>query len=373
MSLYLVIGITAALLAVIGSNKKLEKSAYAVSFMVLLIFLALRFGQGTDWLSYNYIYSYAPSIIDFGSVFYSDAIHSELGWKLLNNVAKVCGIDFFGFSVIISVLEMVLLARFVNRFSPNRALSLFVAFPVVYLTYFFSAFRQGVVIALFLGVMLDLLIQNRSKLYCVLAILAMTIHSLSIVLFIPLLIRKVQFKTLGTILAVCLICGMVLIPVMPALVSAAGLSYSNNNVSMVAVLYRAVMAFIIYLMYSSGSAKQKSDEVDLMAKTYIAGLSVYCILMGNDLVASRLASPLMAVEIALIPALMKRGNSRMVMPLMMAILVMISVMTIKNIDSYIDQGFYYSSVTPLTYPYINYFNQEDIYLYTANPYLAYLD
>lgn len=86
MSPYIIIGAIAAALAFFGANRRFERVAFAMSFTVLLLFLALRYGQGTDWLAYNYIFQGAPSEIDFESVFYTEAYHSEIGWKLLNNI-----------------------------------------------------------------------------------------------------------------------------------------------------------------------------------------------------------------------------------------------------------------------------------------------
>ena len=372
MSPYLLVGATVALLAFAGSNAKWEKISYCISLALLTMFLALRFGQGTDWLAYNYIFQGAPSELNFESVFYTDAYHSEIGWKLLNNVVKAFGFDFLLISLGTSFFEMLFLAKFVNRFSPNRALSLLVAFPVVYLTYFFSAMRQGLVIALFLGVMVEWLQKGETVKYFLLTLLAITIHSLSIILFVPLIASRLSFRSLGTALALSGVAGGLLIPVLPNLASLLAPSYSGNSISVVALAYRVMMAALIYLMYSSAKKQESANGLEILIKVYLSGLAIYLLFMGNDLLASRLASPLLAVEIALIPILVKRGSGRMIVPLMLALLLLIAIMSVKNIDSYIEQGDYYSSINAFNYPYISVFNQDEIANYTYSKYLIYL-
>lgn len=372
MSPYIIIGAIAAALAFFGANRRFERVAFAMSFTVLLLFLALRYGQGTDWLAYNYIFQGAPSEIDFESVFYTEAYHSEIGWKLLNNIVKALGFDFLAISVVSSIIEMFLLARFVNRFSPNRALSLLIAFPVVYMTYFFSAMRQGLVIAVFLGVMVEWLQKGETVKYLFLTLLAISIHSLSVILFVPLIVSKLNYRSLGTILALSGVGGALLISAMPSLVSLFASSYTGNSISVVALAYRIVTAVLIYFMYTAAKKQDKTDDLELLIKVYLSGLAIYLLLMGNDLLASRLASPLLAVDIALIPILVKRGSGKLIAPLMLVFLLLIAIMSVKNIDSCIEQGDYYSGINILNYPYINVFNQEEIGSYTSSRYLLYL-
>lgn len=371
MSPYLAIGALVAILALVAASPRFEKGAYALCFLLLTGFLTFRFGQGTDWLGYNYIFASAPSSIDFGSSFYGEAVHSEFGWKLLNNVLKALGVDFVFLSISLSLVEMLLLNRFLGRYSPNRVLSLLVSFPAVYLTYFFSAMRQGLVIALFLGIMVELLERKKTGAYLVLLVFATQIHSLAVVLLMPPLFLRMKFKTIASCLGLCVLLGCALVPILPAIFNALGLNYSGNGISITAVAYRVFMAFVIYMLYSSSREKIKSEGLDLLLKIYLGGLSVYFLFMGNDLVASRFASPLLAVEMVLIPILVTRGG-RSVTALLLVIVLAVGFMAVKNIDAYIEQGSYRLGVTAINYPYISIFNSDDIYEYRSDPLLAYV-
>ena len=372
MSPYLLVGVAVALLAFAGSNAKWEKISYCISLALLTMFLALRFGQGTDWLAYNYLFEGAPSTIDFDDIYYTDAFHSEFGWKLINNVVKATGLDFVFVSVASSLLEMGMLARFVNRYSPNRALSLLIAFPVVYLTYFFSALRQGIVIAVFLGLMLPWLQSKKYVRYMVFIALASLIHSLALVLVMPLLLSRFGFRSMGVVLGVSAIIGVALTPALPSVISAADLDYSGNTISIVAVLYRVIVASLVYFLYKTADPENVGNEIKFLIKVYICGLATYALLMGNDIIASRLASPLLAIEIVLVPMLVKRAKGRSAVMLILCLVLLVSVMSVKNIDSYIDQGSYSPSVSVLSYPYISVFNMGDIYEVCSSRYLLYL-
>lgn len=94
--------------------------------------------------------------------------------------------------------------------------------------------------------------------------------------------------------------------------------------------------------------------------------------MINDLYASRLASPLLALDIVLIPSLAAKARDNVSFLLMAVVFCLISVMVVKNIDSYIVQGFYDFNVTVFNYPYFYIFDMEAIYSYTHNSLLIYL-
>lgn len=373
MSPYLLVGIIVAALAFVGSNQRYERMAYFVSFVLLTFFLAFRYGQGTDWLSYNYIFNLAPNTLDLCSSFYSASVHSEIGWKIINNLVKALGGDFVFLSVITSIVEMALLGKFLNRYSSNRAFSLLIGYPVVYLTYYFSMMRQGLVIAVFLGVMLDMLNERRFLPYILITAICTSIHSLSIVFIVPYFANCINRKSLSLMIAVCAAIGMALIPLLPRIIELLSMDYSTADISVLALMYRLGLALLVFFLFSSARRKGDNvDDLDHLIKVYVSGISIYLLFMGNDLYASRLASPMLAVELVLVPKLLSRSELTSRIPILVAVLLASSVMYVKNIDSYIDQAPYVQTVDVINYPYISIFNKQDIYLYSRNRYLPYL-
>lgn len=374
MSLYLIVGLLLAILSIMGLSERFESISYYSALIVLILFLAVRFGQGTDWLSYNYIFSSAPSTIDFSSPFYSELIHSEIGWKLINNVWKTLGLDFQSLSIVLSIIEMVLLDKFIRAYVPNSSLSLLIAFPVVYLTIFFSLFRQAVVVAVYLGIMIELLEKNKLIQYIVITLLLCMVHSMALILFLPMIASRMKVRTLTLVLFLSICIGVISIFLLPKLIVLLGLNYSGNGLSLIALLYRCAMAFLVFLLW--GQAKKQGADLrdcELLIKVYICGLCVYLLFMGNDLYASRLASPMLGLEIVLIPILVQRGFSNSSILLLAVIIAVCAIMTLKNIGSYIDQGYYRNNITIMNYPYVSIFNKEDLFLYSESPLLLFVN
>lgn len=369
MSLYLLIFFVILLCTAIGSNKRAEPIAYAVAFFLMFAFLTLRFGQGTDWLGYNYIFSCAPSAIDFKHFYYTDAVHSEIGWKAINNLAKCLGLDFVFISVTCSVIEMLLLSRFICRYSSNRSLSLLIAFPVVYFVYFFSAFRNGLVIAFFLGVMIEMIEKKNTLGYVALSLVLSTIHSASLFLLIVLLMKEIPVSRIGTTLVLCACAGIVFSLFSGQIYQLLNIPYSSDGVSWLALLYRAIMFSFVFFLYSGKAAP--SNQTTLLYKIYSIGFGVYLLFAGSELIASRLAAPFLAVDMVLIPLLLK-GQAKQGALIALCIVSLTTVMYVKNINASIDQGTYVSGITVANYPYISVFNRNDVFLYSHNRFLSYL-
>ena len=123
------------------------KWLYFTSILVLSLMLLLRFGQGSDFYSYNSIYTTMP--LDMERIKNYQFFKVEIGWRLLCAGFKMLGFNFSQFLFVISSIELLLLGRFISRYSKNHMLTLFLSYHTLYLTYFFSALRQAFVIAVF--------------------------------------------------------------------------------------------------------------------------------------------------------------------------------------------------------------------------------
>lgn len=370
MSLYLWLFLLAAVCAAFGSDPKWERISYGLSFLCLASFLTLRYAQGTDWLAYNYIFMSAPVTINLNSIYYTEAFHSEFGWKIINNLWRSLGFDFISLSILISVLEMYFLGRFLKRYSPNRALNLVLACPVIYFVYFFSALRQGLVVAVFLGLMLPMLENEQHGKFILLDLLLSTIHSGALALLLLLVVQKIQIKHIFTLIVASVCIGVGLSFVLQYIVSLIGISYETSGANPLALIYRLVIYSITVMLYSGRNSVDTSSK--LLFKCYSIGFCIYLVFMSNELISSRLAAPLLAIECALLPALLK-GQSRQGSVLLLCIISMCLVMYLKNISAAIDQSKYIEEISVFNYPYISVFNTSDIYHYsTSYYYLSFL-
>lgn len=370
MSLYLWLFILVAICAAFGSNQKWESLAYWFSCLCLTSFLALRYAQGTDWLAYNYIFVSAPTSLNFSSIYYTDAFHSEIGWKLINNLWRCFGFNFSSLSILISFIEMFSLNKFLSKYSPNRAFSLLLSLPIVYFVYFFSALRQGLVIAIFLGFMMPMLENRQQWKFVLTSLLLSMIHSASLALVLVLIFQKIDNKNLYLIIIASAIFGIGFSLVLGSIVSLVGISYKTTGINLLALIYRFVLYLITVMLYSARD--DIDDSTKLLFKCYSLGFCIYLIFMSNELISSRLAAPLLAIECALLASLMK--NQVRQGPVLLLIIVAICLaMYVKNISSAINQSEYISGINCFNYPYISILNQDEIYRYSTSMYLPYLD
>lgn len=376
ISPYLIILSLIAFAVLPSSEKRFDGVLYRVCFALLTLFLVFRFGQGTDWLGYNYIYSMAPSgSFDFADYFYSEEVHSEIGWKLINNLFKVLGFDFFWLVAFVSLLEMCLLNKFITRYSANCTMSLLLFFPIVYLTYFFSTLRQGIVIAVFLGLMVEWLDDGKVKRYVLATVALLAVHMMAIILILPLFVTRLSNKSLSTLLAGAAAVGFAGVFALNKLIAILGLTWGDNGISLVALAYRLIMAALVFFLYW-GARGDLDDEdakrADVLMKIYVCGIVVYLCFMGNAGYSSRFAAPFLAMELVLIPMFSNTANARRQILLVFFAITMVFVMTAKNLGSYLDQGYYPADLEFWEYPYVSVFNQEDIIRYSDSPYIAFL-
>lgn len=368
MSPYLIILCVSVLSVFIASEKRYIKPTYTVLFAAMTMFLALRFGQGTDWFGYSHLYNGAPSSFDFDSVYYTDAYHTEFGWKLLFNAFKCLDINFSWITFVLALLDMLLLNRFISRYSTNRTMSLLLVFPTVYLTYFFSGLREGLVIAVFLGYIVGWA-EEQKTIRCIIciAILA-TIHQLSWVLLLVLVARFVSKRRVPYILGASAAIGLAGPLWMGTVLSIVDIGYSGAGISFVPLAYRLFMLVLIVFLYRENACMletSRKSKLDYLMGIYLLGIAVYLCLMTNSIVASRFAITLLCVEIAIFPILVTEFNSRQLWAIFFAIIFAVCMMTIKNIDSYVSQGCYNSSISVWNYPYVSVFNQDEIYGYRS--------
>lgn len=116
------------------------------------------------------------------------------------------------------------------------------------------------------------------------------------------------------------------------------------------------------------------DYVKLLCNIYKIGFIIVCILFFTSPFAQRMTAPLKAVEIILIPNLLKIVNpnigkiKKSIFSLIVICFALLFMETYKNINSFLLQGKYFDWVTPYNVPIVTVFNKDDIYKY-RNTYL----
>lgn len=352
-------------------QKRTPRGLYIIAFAVLTAMLCLRFGQGTDYFSYANIYHNLPA--NPLAAIRVDHIHSEIGWKALCGAFRWMGFSFPAFIMVLSGYMMVLFGRFLRMYGGQRKmLALLICYHTLYLTYFSSVLRQGIVAATFLGLLLPMLIRRDYVKYYVISAALLLIHSVAAVLLVLPLLRGIQlkFRHLVTIAVIGFLLGVVfsLVDIGVILSRFLPIVYlGGSDVSLVALCERiatfAVVCFCYYV-YLQGNEPSQNDKLFIVFKVYAIGVFLYNILMWSALISSRTVYFFKVVEVVLLCACI--GKTKRSRALVLAYCIVLSlVMYVKNLDSYLEQANYHNA-SVADFPYVSIFNREDILDYRSD-------
>lgn len=341
-------------------------------FFALTAMLALRYGQGADYFSYRRIYL---SMSDTAITFPNYAWSKELGFALLCNIFRVLHVPYEGFVAVVSVTEMGLLAAFLKRYHVEEPLALLLTFPTLYLTWFFSGIRQGLVIAIFLEVLFPLLEKRRYLWYAAGVLLCTQIHN-GAVIYLALLvaeaIRSISRLQILTILAWLM--GLVLSTQEGInLISSLGISRLNGYIGQTntpnlfacgeRLLFLLLVTWLYTKLYEMGKC---GGTFECAYRCYLIGMALYGAFCWNDLVASRSCAFLRFVEIYLLVYAVQQMTKASRYLFVIALAVMQSVMVVKNLNAMVDPTIQSEHLNALTYPYIMIFDENEIYRYRSS-------
>ena len=361
-------------------KKKTQRVLYWIAFGVLTAMLVLRYGQGTDYFSYYYNYLCTPPIWQFSDLLATN-VHGEAGWLFINAVFRGFGIPFHVLVVLVALLTMYSLHRFLSRYSPMRTLSLLLAYHTIFLTYAMSAIRQGLVLAIFLGFLVDWLYEKKYVRYILVTLACSLIHSSALV-FLSLFAVKfitIRLKPALLLMAVCTVagtlCSKLLVSVFDSLVF-----YANDGFYLLAVGERLVSAGVIIFAFRdvlTSKETARSSKLMYLLQIYLYGCFIYCFLAWSARLGSRFAVFFKAVELVLfayallsdptvtvpgrIAAKLRHGTVkpiRVQYVIACYLLGLTLLMYFKNISSYIGQNQYIEGINIFNYPYFSILNMD---------------
>lgn len=348
---------------------------FYVFALILMGMLCLRYGQGTDYHEYEIQYL---NINSESNIWVNSLYHGELGWFVLVMIFKRLGFSFFEMIGVLSFVMMYSTIRAIKRYSPYRILSLILLYPTFYLTYYYSAIRQGLVLSIFLGFGIQWLIEKKYFKYFVLVALLSMIHTSAIVLLIIPFALIIKDDKISKYIIVALLCMAIAgyTGFLNSIVSRFGFykGYFTVSISYLAILLRIIFFYIVDKMYKAtrDDTNDEKQVEDVLYYIYAVGFVMYLMFAFSGTLSQRMTMPMKGVEIILIPMLAFKSfqcqeNCLFSIPLLMLIVILaLDVEFIKNINSYIEQGNYYDWINVFNYPYVSVFNKEDIFYYISD-------
>ena len=361
---------------IFSGNKKNDETTYKILFVILLGMLCLRYGQGTDYIGYQLHYSLCPTELD-ANYFTANGTF-EKGYRFLMNMLKSIGFSFELFVALISIFEMLMLNRFIKKYCGYKCMALLLFFPTFYLTYYFSAMRQGLALSIFIGVAVPLIMDKKWVKYIILTFVVASIHkSAYVMLLIPFLIN-IKPKSL-LIIAVIMLGAAIVLNAVGIYSSIANLldkaAYENSGIGWSAMIRKAVEFVLVIILYKD--RPDNGDFLNIILKIYYIGIIVAMFFYNNALILGRLtiyfdvmfiALVSMAINnVALPNVTVHKLSSHAFWTYTIAVIALMGFMTIRNLDSYISQGQYYNKKF-YRYPYVSVFEKDKLYSYREDEY-----
>ncbi len=195
MDVVLLVGILAVFFAFIES-RKIWKSGMLMSFLIIFIFLMLRTNFGNDYWMYYYFFDQ----LDHDYVTYSNLNlydqHFEIGWRVINKTFSYLGLDFNALIVFLSLINVVVIYRFIKKYVPVQcywfAVFLYVFNPDFLLVHL-SAIRQMLAFMLVIF-SLEIILKKKYFWFILICIIAYTLHSSALFLLFLIPIKKISLQ-----------------------------------------------------------------------------------------------------------------------------------------------------------------------------------
>jgi hypothetical protein len=368
--MYHIVFLILLIIALIESFYKIDKKIIFIVFFLLLCFLTLRYGQGSDYFHYVYLIKALANDYEW-------ALAHDVIWKIPNEIGftylSYFWIKLLHFSpeVLVAVMSgfsFLVIYKFIKKYSQRPIFSLFVFYCVFYLIYPFSAIRQSVCLSIFVYYMAPLLHEKKYFKYYILAALLYTIHYSSIILFIlPAvnIFKSLKVHDVFILSVICLIIGIILIFYLKPLsiiFGSVGVKigvYSGTRLDIFSLLLRITLFIPII---QTLNYYDEDSFGNLILRIYILGFLVYVLFFAFPLISSRLNVFMRYFEIILlIDYLIYITRRKFLVSFQYTfVFLVLSVIYFKNINSFIGQGPYKNNIKVYNYPYVSIFNKKKI-------------
>lgn len=273
-------------------NKLPIKLKWYLSLIVPIFIIITRFGIGTDYFSYEYIYNN----LNYSSleVFLSNPLNIEYGFALLMIIPRSLGLPYHFFAVILNLVMFSFFTLWIYDSSEDVLLSLILFLSMFFLIWNLSAFRQGLVLAI--G---TYFLFNKKKDYkpitrIILIILLASFHISALFYYILLIFKKVnwnQRKILMLFIASLIVAFLPIYKIVPYLTffpgSAKLISYLGEPTTVFnfSGIARILMFTLVFAFYKVKNDKFNRSLID----AFLLGNAMFFLVKFSDIVAARLS------------------------------------------------------------------------------------
>ncbi len=179
-----------AVLFALSSRYQKSDNGLKFSFLIIFLFLALRFDFGNDYRPYLLMFNDISGDKTFSPSLY----RIEIGWYTLNYAFRTIG--FFAMTILLAAFSCTIVYRFIKKYVSKQyywiAVFVYVFHPSQMLI-LSSAMRQAVAVSLFI-VSIDFLIQRSYIKYIIIIFISTLFHESAYILFGVILLPLIHWK-----------------------------------------------------------------------------------------------------------------------------------------------------------------------------------
>lgn len=335
----------------------------AFIFTVFLLVLALfRYGVGTDFYAYEYLYNSFNKTI-FYEIGNSEA-REEILFRIISTIGNKFSISYIVSLSFYSIISLVCIYKAATKYSTNALLSIFTFYSFFYFVWIFSGIRQGIVISIATLIILFCYEKNKNKTLIVTIILLSMIHVSVLVVLVLYFVAKINWskKLLFYLFIVSFFISLLPINIFDyaSMLTERIASYKPNNKIInldFQSIVRLCLVSIVFLLYSKIIKINTTHH--FIVKYYILGMCMYFLLKDIELVAARVSIYSRVLEIFIVPAILYITNKKNIY---ITLLIMIIFLFIYFNKELINMGQNISLDKQTWYvPYTNIFNKDNFY------------
>lgn len=241
-----------------------RKSARHASYLVgvvFTLFIGLRWEIGTDWGPYKEFFE-SPST-NISNLF--RIYHFDIGYSLWNILIKNVVNDYSFFIFTTTLVTILFLTHFVNKYSPYPSISLFIFYVSYMLPHFIGGVRRAIALVAVLFFLATLAKKKIGKLAVTFLIIAFLFHRTALICVLALFVPKhlLKISTYCLFLIICIAFGAMQLPIL--IVKLLG-EFLANQLGLSGAL---VEKMIFYGLYAKDSIPENVNIVKLTSMALI--------------------------------------------------------------------------------------------------------
>lgn len=286
-------------------EQKQKKIFEIITLIVLCIISGTRYYLGgTDYEIYKNMFEVLPNIFnfDFSTVHNIYGVFgAEKGYLFFNSIVKTIGFNFFGFTLIHSIIFYTCMYIGLKRYTNNFNLLIIIFLYKMFFYDTFISLRQTMTIAIFF-ISLRFIENKKIIPYFLLCLLAVTFHNGALILFLVYFINKFQLTKKRLIILNCIfiptiVISMLNIPILSsfqwfidifntetATQKASNLINSSvtSGISYLHTIEYFAIMFLVIMNYSK-IINQDNKHAEFIIKIFVILLPLFTLFRGYEI------------------------------------------------------------------------------------------